>query len=87
MTATTKSNRTLKIDGMSGDDCCKKVTGALKGVSNVQTHNVKVGTARIEADQAGRDAACKAIGDVGFKAHESEPKNEKAGDKPAKKIS
>jgi copper chaperone CopZ len=82
MTVATKSSRTLQIDGMSGEDCCKKVTGALKGVSNVATHNVKVGTAHIEADDAGCKDACKAIDGAGFKAHETQKQNGQKQEKP-----
>tara|TARA_R110000782_G_scaffold102483_6_gene189556 strand:+ start:365 stop:697 length:333 start_codon:yes stop_codon:yes gene_type:complete len=78
MTVATKSNRTLKIDGMSGVDCVKKVNGALKNISNVSTHHVKVGSASIEADDTGCASACKAIEGVGFKAHENAAKDEKA---------
>lgn len=76
MTVATKSNRTIQIDGMTGEDCCKKVTGALKGVSNIETHKVEVGSAKIEADHAGCTAACKAIDGAGFKAHENERKSD-----------
>lgn len=76
MTVATKSSRTLQIDGMSGEDCCKKVTGALKGVTNVATHNVKVGSANIEADDAGCKDACRAIDGAGYKAHESQNQNQ-----------
>ncbi len=82
MTVATKSSRTLQIDGMSGEDCVNKVTGALKGVSNVSTREVKVGTASIEADETGCTAACNAINGVGYKARENkrdEQKNEKPG--------
>lgn len=70
METTTLSNRTLRIDGMTGDVCVKKVTEALKGVPGVKTNSVKVGTATIGADQAGCNAACAAIGKAGFKVHE-----------------
>ncbi len=76
MTVATKSSRTLQIDGMSGEDCCKKVTSALDGVSNVSTHNVKVGSAKIEASDAGCKDACRAIDAAGFKAHESQNQNQ-----------
>ena len=76
MTVATKSSRTLQIDGMSGEDCCKKVTSALDGVSNVATHNVKVGSAKIEANDAGCKDACRAIDGAGFKAHESQNQNQ-----------
>lgn len=70
METTTLSNRTLKIDGMTGDVCVQKVTDALKGVPGVKTESVKVGCATIGADQAGCNAACGALGKAGFKAHE-----------------
>lgn len=76
MTVATKSSRTIKIDGMKGEDCCKKVNGALKSVSNIETHKVEVGSAKIEADHAGCTAACKAIDGAGFKAHADESKND-----------
>jgi copper chaperone CopZ len=81
MTVATKSNHTIEIDGMTGEDCCKKVTSALEGVSNVETHQVKVGSAKIEADHAGCTAACKAIDNAGFKAHENEKKDQPGGQK------
>lgn len=62
------TTRTLKIDGMTGDACIAKVTGALKGVAGVTTHSVKVGSASIGADQNGCTAACAAIDGAGFKA-------------------
>lgn len=70
MQSATIAGRTLEIDGMSGDACVQKVTGALKGVQGVETHSVEVGTAKIGADQAGCNAACAAIGIAGFKARE-----------------
>lgn len=76
MTVATKSSRTIQIDGMTGEDCCKKVNGALKNVSNIETHKVEVGSAKIEADQAGCTAACKAIDGAGYKAHADESKND-----------
>lgn len=76
MTVATKSSRTIQIDGMKGEDCCKKVNGALKSVSNIETHKVEVGSAKIEADHAGCTAACKAIDGAGFKAHADESKND-----------
>lgn len=70
MQPATMTNRTLEIDGMTGDACVQKVTGALKGVQGVETRFVKVGMAKVGADQAGCDAACAAIQSAGFKAHE-----------------
>jgi len=67
----TTTTRTLDIDGMTGDSCVQKVTGALKGVHGVTTQSVKVGAATIGADSSGCSAACSAIGNAGFKARES----------------
>jgi copper chaperone CopZ len=64
------TSRTLKIDGMSGDHCVQKVKGALEGVNGVETESVGVGTATIDADKAGCDAACQAIDRAGFQARE-----------------
>lgn len=64
------STHTLNIHGMSGDACVTKVTDTLKGVPNVTTHSVKVGTAVIASDQHACDAACKAVTGAGYKTHE-----------------
>lgn len=69
-TATQTQTRTLEIDGMSGDACVKKVTGALKTVDGVETKSVSVGSATIKSDKAGCDAACACIRAAGFPAHE-----------------
>jgi len=69
-TATQTQTRTLEIDGMSGDACVKKVTGALKAVANVETKSVSVGSATIKSDKACCNAACAAIKEAGFSAHE-----------------
>ncbi|MFN0131392.1 MAG: heavy-metal-associated domain-containing protein [Phycisphaerales bacterium] len=71
MEMATKTARTLEIDGMTGDTCVQKVTGALKDVENVTTKSVKVGSAAIDADQVGCAAACSAIGKAGHPARES----------------
>lgn len=68
---TTTTDRTLVIDGMSGDDCVQKVAGALKGVQGVTTQGVEVGSANIAADQQGCDRACSAIGKAGYEAHDA----------------
>lgn len=70
MDTATMSTRKLAIDGMSGDTCVKNVTGALKGVQGVSTTSVEVGSATIQANKDGCDAACKAIGTAGYKARE-----------------
>lgn len=64
------ANRTLEIDGMTGDACIQKVTGVLKNVAGVSTQSVKVGAAHIGADQAGCNAARAALGVAGFKSRE-----------------
>ncbi len=63
------SNRTIEIDGMSGDACVKKVTSALKDVRGVSNASVTVGEATMKIDQAGCEAACAAIGKAGYKAN------------------
>jgi len=70
MESSPKTTRTLQIDGMTGDACVQKVTGALKSVHGVSTQSVKVGGATIGADQTGCNAACAAIDSVGFKSRE-----------------
>ncbi len=70
METTTQTTRMLDIDGMTGDACVDKVSGALKGVKDVTTKSVKVGSATIGADQAGCKAACAAIDTAGYPARE-----------------
>lgn len=72
MGTATLSNHTLEIDGMTGDACVQKVTGALKGVAGVTTQSVKVGSATISADGQGCTAACAAIGKAGYKARDGD---------------
>jgi copper chaperone CopZ len=72
----TATTRHLDIDGMTGEHCVNKVTGALKGLNNVSTQSVKVGSAVIGADKNGCDAACTAIHGVGYKARESQRTNQ-----------
>lgn len=64
-------SRTIKVDGMTGDTCVQKVSGALKGVEGVTTKSVTVGSATIEADRDGYAAACSAIKDAGYKVQDS----------------
>lgn len=71
MQAATMTERTLKIDGMHGDACVQKVTGALKDMPGVTTRSVTVGSASISADKAGSDAAVAGIAKAGFKSHET----------------
>ena len=83
MESATITDRTLEIDGMTGDACVQKVTGALRGVNNVTTRSVKVGGATIGADQVGSSAACAAIGTAGFKAREGAAGAPAAAEHPA----
>lgn len=62
---------TLAIDGMSGETCVTKVTSALHSVPAVKTQSVDVGSAVIDADQQGCDAACAAISGAGYRATEN----------------
>jgi len=68
-TDTLASTKTIQIDGMHGDTCVQKVTTALKNCPGVTSKSVSVGSAVIEADQAGCDSACAAINKAGYKAH------------------
>lgn len=79
MQSATIASRTLEIDGMSGDACVQKVTGALKGLQGVTTESVKVGQATIGADPAGCNTACAAIEKAGYKAHEKTRTGEASG--------
>jgi copper chaperone CopZ len=83
MESATIRTRTIEIDGMTGDACVQKVTGALKGVHGVTTQSVKVGCATIGADQTGCNAACSAIGNAGFKSRETVRTGEACGSTPA----
>ena len=65
------ASHTIAIDGMSGEECIKKVVAAIKTVPNVRSTNVSVGAATISADAAGCKSACEAIGRAGFKSHEA----------------
>lgn len=77
--ATHPESHTLEIDGMTGDACVTKVTGALKNVQGVTTRSVKVGSATITSDQKACAAACSAITNAGYKARES-TKSGESGD-------
>lgn len=71
MDVKTKCAKTLSIDGMKGDECVKKVSGALEEVPDVSTKSVSVGAATIWADEAGCTAACGAVKQAGYKAKEA----------------
>ena len=72
-TETQSTTRTLEIDGMNGDACVKRVTGALNEVKDITTQSVKVGCATIRANQAGCDAACAAVTQAGYTVQEGLP--------------
>ncbi len=65
------ASHTLAIDGMSGEECIKKVLAAIKAVPNVRSTNVSVGAATITAGAAGCVSTCEAIGRAGFTSRES----------------
>lgn len=71
MQTATQSTHTLKIDGMNGDTCIKKVTHALKEVKGITTKSVKVGSATIDANDEDCKSACTAVSAVGFKTREA----------------
>jgi copper chaperone CopZ len=79
------STRTLDIGGMSGEECVKNVKTALKSVPEVTTQSVKVGSAVIQADQTGCDAACACVTSAGYKATEDTSMHS-AGAKAAKPM-
>lgn len=64
-------SRTIKVDGMTGDTCVQKVSGALKSVEGVTTKSVTVGSVTIEADRDGYAAACSSIKAAGYKVQDS----------------
>jgi copper chaperone len=69
--ATTTQHKQIRIDGMTGDECCRKVTEALENVDGVQVESVEVGTATITADNERSIAAARqAIDSVGFSARQ-----------------
>jgi copper chaperone CopZ len=73
------STHTLAIDGMSGDTCVTNVKSALHSVPTVKTQSVNIGSAVIDADQQGCEAACVAISGAGYRATEN--MSQKPGDK------
>ncbi len=73
MTTGSIINRTIQIDGMTGEECIQKVTGALKNIRGVTTHSVILGSAAIGTDAAGSSNACAILEGVGFRARERAP--------------
>jgi len=80
MESSAVSTHKIEITGMTGEACVNKVEGALKQVKGVAIDSVKVGSATIKADGTACTAACSAIGNAGFKAHEA--KSAVATEKP-----
>lgn len=70
MQPASSSIRLLRINGMDSDSCIKKVTDALRDVQGVRIRSVRLGTANIDTDQAGCDAACTAVSARGFETKE-----------------
>ncbi len=69
--ATTTQHKQIRIDGMTGDECCQKVTKALENVEGVQVESVEVGTATITVDNEKAVAAARqAIDSTGFSARQ-----------------
>ena len=67
--ATTTQHKQIRIDGMTGDECCQKVTDALENVEGVQVESVEVGSATISADNERTIASARqAIDELGFSA-------------------
>jgi copper chaperone CopZ len=62
---------TLHIDGMHCGSCVKRVTQALTAVEGVVVNEVRVGAARLTANQnpAPVDLAVAAVAKAGFTAH------------------
>ena len=73
MQSSTHSIRSLRINGMDTDSSIKKVSHALKGIKDIKTRSVSLGSAKIDADQTGCDAACRAVSAIGFETHEVKP--------------
>jgi copper chaperone CopZ len=67
----TYAGRTVAIDGMVDSACVQTVKSVLSAVQGVSTVSVALGTATIYADPQGSDAACRAIDNAGYQAHES----------------
>ncbi len=83
--ATTTQQKQIRIDGMTGDECCQKVTEALEHVEGVQVESVEVGTATITAsNEKAVGAARQAIDQLGFSARQDavSPKSQGGGKQP-----
>lgn len=80
--ATTTQHKQIRIDGMTGDECCQKVTEALEQVEGIEVESVEVGNATITAsNEQSVTAARQAIDTLGFSARQdvASPKSQDAG--------
>ena len=68
--STITSERTLEIDGMTGDVCVQKVKGVLKDVPGVATQSVSIGSAVVDCDDTSCKAACDAVKRSGYPCRE-----------------
>ena len=61
---------TLRIDGMHCGSCVRRVTQALNSTEGVKVEEVRIGAARVTAeDRPPLDAAVAALGKAGYSAH------------------
>jgi copper chaperone len=62
----------FQIDGMHCGACVQRVTRVLNQVPGTQVDEVRVGAARVHADDQAPDAYLAAIRKAGFEAHHVE---------------
>jgi len=61
---------TLRIDGMHCGSCVRRVTQALNSLEGVKVEEVRIGAARVTAEDRPRlDAVVAALGNAGYSAH------------------
>lgn len=60
---------TIKIEGMSCNNCVKHVTNALNGLEGVEVINVELGNGNVEIEnnKVSKEVIAKAIDDIGYK--------------------
>lgn len=62
-------HKQIRVDGMTGDDCCQKVTDALNNVDGITVESVEVGSVTLSAeDEKAVNAARATIDEQGFSA-------------------
>ena len=59
----------IAIEGMHCDACVRRVRMALEKVEGVTVHEVKVGSAVVDADASLQAAAMEAIQKAGYRPH------------------